>query len=186
MNKSLILQALTRLGNLALKQDMEIELSIYGGVAMMLAFNRRSITKDVDAIFHPVQAIQKVANQVAEELDLPEDWLNDDVKQFLAPKGSLRALPQEFPGLKITVPTASYLLAMKALASRRALPGYAGDAEDLRFLIRKMDIRSLAEIQEHIDRYYPDDVLTPHARALLSQLIKETWPTDTQPDVLKP
>ena len=43
--------------------------------------------------------------------------------------------------LRITRPSASYLLAMKCLAGRASMPGFAGDLEDIRFLIRKMGIR---------------------------------------------
>lgn len=140
---------------------------------MMLAFERRAVTKDVDAIFHPADEIKPLIQQVAEEQSLPEGWLNDDVRQFLAPKGETRDLPIDLPGIKVTVPTASYLLAMKALASRRALPGYEGDEADLRYLIQKMSIHSVQEVQGHIDRYYPDDVLSDQAEALISRIIEE-------------
>lgn len=173
MTKAQIFKALKRLGVLARQNDIELEMSIYGGCAMILAFDRRQITRDVDAIFHPIEAIRSLVKQVAEELSLPDNWLNDDVRQFLAPKESMRALPIEFDGIKITVPTASYLLAMKALAGRRALPGYKGDEEDLRFLIQKMGIRSVEEVQQHINRYYPDDAPSDSATALIAQIIRE-------------
>ena len=86
---------------------------------------------------------------------------------------SIRELPIELPGIQITVPTAGYLLAMKALACRRALPGYKGDEEDLRFLIRKLEISSFHQIQEWIDKYYPDDVPGKQDQAFLEQLIRE-------------
>lgn len=140
---------------------------------MMLAFDRKAITRDVDAIFHPADTVRPLITQVAKEMKLPEEWLNDDVRQFLAPRSSMRDLPLDLPGLKVTAPTASYLLAMKALAGRRALPGYAGDEDDLRFLIRKMKIQSIAEVQTHIDRYYPDDVPSDSAKAMIAQIIKE-------------
>lgn len=168
-----ILLALRRLGELAREKKIELELSIYGGCAMMLAFDRRAVTRDVDAIFHPRDTVAPLIAQVAEERKLPEEWLNDDVRQFLAPKGSMRDLPLDLPGIKITTPTASYLLAMKALAGRRALPGYEGDEADLRFLIRKMGITDIEEVQRHIDRYYPDDVPSESARAMIAQIIKE-------------
>jgi len=62
---------------------------------------------------------------------------------------------------------------MKALACRKALPGYEGDIADLRFLLRKMAIASVSEVQEHIDRYYPDDVIRAEDEALISELIEE-------------
>lgn len=140
---------------------------------MLLAFDRRAITRDVDAIFHPIKETKPLIAQVAKELNLPSEWLNDDVRQFLAPVGAMRELPIDLPGIKVTAPTASYLLAMKALAGRRALPGYEGDEADLRYLIRKMKIQSVEEVQAHIDRYYPDDCPSEASRAMLAQIIKE-------------
>ncbi|MGJ8652594.1 MAG: hypothetical protein ACSHX8_04930 [Opitutaceae bacterium] len=173
IGKEQILSALRRLGQLAQEEHIELELSIYGGCAMMLAFDRRMVTRDVDAIFHPSNSVRPLIAQVAEEMQLPEEWLNDDVRQFLAPEGAMRELPLDLPGIKVTTPTASYLLAMKALAGRRALPGYEGDEADLRYLIAKMKIQSFEEVQAHIDRYYPDDVPSEPARALITQIIQE-------------
>lgn len=173
LGRAEILRALRRLGELAREKEIELELSIYGGCAMILAFERRAITRDVDAIFHPRDAIAPLIAQVARERGLPKEWLNDDVRQFLAPKEAMRDLPLDLPGIKITSPPASYLLAMKALAGRRALPGYEGDEADLRFLIRKMAITEIDEVQMHIDRYYPDDVPSDSARAMIAQIIKE-------------
>ena len=62
---------------------------------------------------------------------------------------------------------------MKALACRRALPGYKGDEEDLRFLIRKLEIGKIEEIQAWIDKYYPDDLPSKANQAFLKNLIKE-------------
>lgn len=140
---------------------------------MMLAYDRKRITRDVDAVIQPVSKIQPLVRMVAEEQGLPEDWINDEVKQFLGTRQSLRELPIELPGLQITVPTAGYLLAMKAMACRRALPGYKGDEEDLRFLIRKLEIGKIEEIQAWIDKYYPDDVPSKANQAFLGNLIKE-------------
>lgn len=59
----------------------------------------------------------------------------------------------------------------------RQMPGYEGDIGDLRFLINKMDIDSVDEIQAHIDKYYPDDVITPEHRILLESLVQERDPS---------
>ena len=117
--------------------------------------------------------MQPLIKQVAEEQGLSVDWLNDDVRQFLSTQESKRTLPIELPGLQVTIPTAGYLLAMKALACRRALPGYKGDETDLRFLIRKLGISTFDEIQDWIDKFYPDDVPPAGDRAFLEQLIRE-------------
>ena len=102
--------------------------------------------------------------------------MNRDVAQFTSPKGETKrrlAEIEEETGLIVHVPTAEYLLAMKALACRRPIGAYQGDLEDLRFLIEKLEIRSVQEIQEIVDAFYPDDVIPEADRALLQSLIRE-------------
>jgi len=140
---------------------------------MMLVYDARLMTKDVDAIIHPSREGLQLAEKVGLELGLPSQWLNNQVRMFVAPSEQLREIPWEGPGIKLTAPTAGYLLAMKALACRDPLPGYAGDLDDLRFLIRKMQIGSVDEIQAHIDKYYPDDIVRPDRQALLAALVEE-------------
>lgn len=176
MKKSTILEALQRLGELAQAQGIRLEISIYGGAAFLLAYNSREATKDIDALFHPKEAGERLIAQVARELKLPDDWLNTDVGQFISPKIEAKRHLAEIEastGLIIQVPTAEYLLAMKALACRRPIGAYRGDVDDLSFLIRKLKIQSIGQIQKAIDRFYPDDALPANHKALLQSLIKE-------------
>lgn len=176
MNKSKILRALERLGALAQAEGIRLEVSIYGGAAFLLAYNSRDATKDIDAIFHPKEAGERLVGQVARELELPDDWLNSDVSQFISPKVEVKrrlADIEALTGLIVHVPSAQYLLAMKALACRRPIGSYRGDVDDLSFLIHKLDIQSLETIQQAIDRFYPDDVLLPHHQTLLQSLIDQ-------------
>jgi len=139
----------------------------------MLAYENRTATRDVDASINPKEAGLRLAKQVAQELDLEEKWLNDEVWRFFAPVGARRKLPLDIAGLKLYAATASYLLAMKALACRRPGPSRRGDLHDLKFLIRKMEIHSLADIQQHIDRFYPDDLPTEKQKEMLKNIIEE-------------
>jgi hypothetical protein len=175
MNSATIIKALERLGELAVGQGLQLECCIYGGALMMLAYDARAATKDVDAILRPREPALQLAKQVAEEMNLSENWLNDQVRTFLAPAERLRKLPIDVPGLILTAPTAGYLLAMKALACRTTLPGFESDLDDLRFLIRKMNIHSVEAIQHTIDEYYPDDVIPAAQQETLKELITEVW-----------
>lgn len=144
---------------------------------MLLAYNSRMATKDIDALLKPREEGERLASLVAGEMDLPDNWLNQDVVQFVSPTGEQKRRLMKIEaetGLIVHVPTARYLLAMKALACRRPIGAYQGDMEDLRFLIKKMEIRSVEQIQEIVDAFYPDDVLPEHDRELLQSLIKET------------
>lgn len=60
------------------------EIIVVGGAALVLLFGAREATKDVDAYFLSPKASQMrtaIAN-VGNELDLPEDWMNDAAKGF--------------------------------------------------------------------------------------------------------
>lgn len=169
LSRTKLTQALRRLGALAHTQRVTLELSLYGGAVFTLVYGSRESTKDVDAVVRPEGLGQRLAAQVATELGLPEDWLNDDVRQFLAEKEAKRRLPaDEFgPGLRIAVPTASYLLAMKLRACRPPLPGYAGDYGDIQFLVKKMGITTVDEAELLHAKFFPHDPLTAAAREVV-------------------
>jgi hypothetical protein len=63
LSKTNLLQALERLGEIAEENETVIELCIYGGAAMMLAYDRRAITRDVDSLFHPRKQVEAWAAQ---------------------------------------------------------------------------------------------------------------------------
>ncbi len=105
---------------------------------------------------------------------MPADWLNEDVGQFVSVHDRDGMLPLEhvsIAGVLIKRPSASYLLAMKVMACRTPLPGYSGDVADIAFLCRKMEIRTIAEIEKHLERFYPHEVLTERARAVLAGIL---------------
>jgi predicted nucleotidyltransferase len=173
ISRELIMRALRRLGELALAEGLLLEICLYGGTAMMLAYDNRETTQDVDATINPKEAGLRLAKGVAQELNLEEDWLNDEVWRFFAPVGARRLLPIDIPGLKLYVATANYLLAMKALACREPGPSRRGDLHDLKFLIRKMEIKSLEDIQRRIDQFFPDDIPTEKAQKHIRKIIEE-------------
>lgn len=130
-------------------------------------------TKDVDAVVRQSEIAKVLADRVARELALPDDWLNDDVKQFLAEREAKRELPRsDFgEGLRVSVPTAAYLFAMKLRACRPPLPGYAGDQGDIRFLVEKMQIGSVEAAEAIHDRFFPHDVLSDAAKEVVKAAI---------------
>jgi hypothetical protein len=182
LTRERVVEALHLLGQKAADANVELEMCVYGGSAMMLAYMSRKTTKDLDAIVRPSDIALGLARDVAKELGLDESWLNDDVKRFVSDLGTFAPLQiAELEGaakqhLKITRASASYLLAMKCLACRSALPGYAGDIEDIRFLISKMGIRTLEQIDEHIARFYPHEALTLESRRVIAQLLPQPDP----------
>jgi hypothetical protein len=178
LNRAQITQALRRLGDLALEQSITLEVSLYGGAVFTLVYGSRDVTKDVDAVVRQSEIAQQLALKVAKELSLPDDWLNDNVKQFLAENEAKRQLNQaDFgKGLSVSVPTAKYLLAMKLRACRPPLPGYPGDYGDIRFLVRKMNIASVEDAETIHDKFFPHDVLSDTAKEVVRDAIQSPQP----------
>ena len=80
-------QAFERLGEMAATENKVVEISVYGGSALVLSLNFRVATRDVDAIFESDRAfIRRAAEQIADEFGRHPDWINDGVKGFLSEK----------------------------------------------------------------------------------------------------
>lgn len=174
LSRAQITRALRRLGELAHEQKVTLEVSLYGGAVFTLVYGSRDATKDVDAVVRQSEIAKKLALRVAQELNLPEDWLNDQVKQFLAEKEAKRQLTEaDFgEGLRVSVPTAAYLLAMKLRACRPPLPGYPGDYGDIRFLVQKMGIPSVEAAEAIHDKFFPHDALSDTAKEVIRGAIQ--------------
>jgi hypothetical protein len=139
------------------RRGVKGELCLFGGSVMVLAFAARVSTKDVDAIFQPTREIRESANKVGAEFGFPDNWLNDAAKGFVSARHEVvdGNLPQ-FSNLRLTMPTAEYLLAMKCLASRiGAVETDADDVNDIIFLIRHLKLKNAAEVMELAASYYP-------------------------------
>lgn len=174
-----ILYLLRRLSSLAKAEGVTLEVAFFGGSCLLLAYEYqdRQLTKDIDAIIRPEEAASSLIHKIAEEEDLPEDWMDSGVRQFLSPVGAtyVSKLPElrNLPNLKISFPTADYLIAMKIRASVRFRFGYEGDLTDLRFLARKTGLRSLEEAQASLDRFFDDDVIPERAAQALEEVFDE-------------
>ena len=175
MTREQILAALRALSEELRKQDVTGEICLFGGTVMVLAFNARVATKDVDALFRPTQTIREVARLVAEDLHLPESWLNDGVKGYISTRHETMAgsLPQ-FPHLRLTMPVPEYLLAMKCMAARiGAGANEPSDVADITFLIRHLKLRSAQEVLDLVAQYYPASRIPVKTQYLVEGLFEE-------------
>jgi len=176
MTKAEIETALNRISELAAAEGVRLEMTLYGGAVMLLAYDARDVTKDVDAIVHPSEVGRRLVAKVAVERGLSEDWLNDNVRLFVSAKEAKNELPLpnvSRAGLHITRPTAKYLLAMKVMASRKPLPGYAGDFQDIETLLRVTKIKSVEAIERVVDAFFPDTVLPEPTRLALIETLEK-------------
>lgn len=149
-------------------QDAEGEVYVVGGAVMCLAFNARHATRDVDAFFKPARLIREAAARVAAKAHVPETWLNEAVKAFLSPRGAFDNY-LELSHLRVFVAQPAYLLAMKCAAMR--LGEEFHDVDDVRYLLRFLNITTVAEAMRLVTAYFDEAQLQPKTRLALEELL---------------
>lgn len=175
LSREAILDAFQKMSDELARKGTTGELCLFGGTVMVLAFSARPSTKDVDAIFQPVQTIREIAKTVAELRGFSENWLNDAAKGFISARHETTAgnLPQ-FPNLRLTMPTPEYLLAMKCMASRiGAIEADPDDVKDIIFLIRHLKLKSPEAVMELVTAYYPPNRVPIKSQYLVESLFAE-------------
>jgi hypothetical protein len=128
----------------------------------------RRATRDIDAVFQPHGVVVEEAWAVADELGWPRWWLNEQASAYVAPGGDPSA-PRVFdhPGLRVPDASPEHLLAMKVLAARRR------DADDIRFLVKYLNLASAEEALRLCAEIFPDEEVPQRARLVLEDAFGE-------------
>jgi hypothetical protein len=142
LSKPQIIALLQRLGELAVERRTEIELLLLGGAAMVLEYEHRLSTRDVDVLIVSPQEtaiVRELVKQVATESVIPEDWLNDAAKAYVQGWSKGQTV-FEAVGIVVKTPSPVQLLAMKLCAwrddvdigdARRLLSELTGSREEI-------------------------------------------------------
>lgn len=141
------------------------EIVVAGGAALVLLFNARQTTKDVDAyILRPEAShVRDAVRAVASALELPDDWLNDGAKGYFVGVSSGEVL-YESGALVVRAVSTAQLLAMKLAAWRDAI-----DRADARLLLMQMK-GSAEEIWATVAPFVP-----PHEIDKASYAFDDLW-----------
>jgi hypothetical protein len=178
-DRQTIEKAFERLGELAVAAGKIVEISVYGGSALVLTLKHRPATRDVDAVFEADRTfIRRSAETVAAEFGWRGDWINDSVKGFLSradaepgAKALFRTYPMSGPeGLRVLVASPVYLFAMKCLAMRIGDATERGDIDDIRRLGALLGVASADQAIALVSRFYPPDRLPPKTRFGLEEM----------------
>jgi len=168
LTKEELLRCLSRLGEELNEAGLTGELLLTGGAAMCLVHSARDMTKDIDALYEPKDNINKLAAKIAAEENLPEDWLNDSVKGFVGDNAEIEDFTM-LKGLRITTVSTEYLLAMKLMSARFGERDY----DDIRFLVKKLDIQTAEQADKILLKYYPPERILPKTGFLIEEIIRE-------------
>ena len=132
--------------------DIEGELFLVGGAVMCLAYPARPSTQDVDGVFRPARQIREASARVALRARVSPTWLNDGVKEFLSEHGDFTPF-LALDHLRVMLAQPAYLLSMKCLSFRIGAEFH--DEDDVRYLLRHLNVESYEMALEIIKRYYP-------------------------------
>ena len=170
LTKSDIVRLFERLDQELAGMGTKGELYLVGGAVMCLVFEARESTKDLDAFFKPVRVVRKAAARMAADLGLDDHWLNDAVKGYLSTNADFNDY-LELPNLRVLTASPEYLLAMKCLAMR--LGEEFQDEQDVRFLLRYLNITRYEAAVEVVARYYPIERVPQKTLYALEEILGE-------------
>ena len=97
--------------------------------------------------------------------------LNEQASTYVAPNGDPTA-PRVFdhPGIRVAAASPEHPLAMKVLAARRR------DSDDIRFLIRRLDLASEDEVLAVCAEVFPEEPIPERARLILEDALEAQVP----------
>jgi hypothetical protein len=147
---------------------MRGEIGVFGGAVMCIGLNAREMTHDIDAVFNPTKEMRQLIQEVAEENNLPKDWLNDGVKGFTSSNNDMFLFSQ-LSNLDIYMTRPKYLFAMKCLSCRM---NNENELNDIKFLIKYLGITTVEQALSIIGEYYPSNQIKPKTQYMLMEIFQ--------------
>lgn len=158
-----------RLNDELARRSITGEVYVVGGAVMCIVFDACASTRNIDAFFRPAGEVRAAAQAVATAAGLPGDWLNDAVKAYLSDHEDFLSY-LELTNLRVLTASPEYLLAMKCLALRLG-EGFH-DEDDVRFLLRFLNLTDYRKALEVVTRYYPRERFPQKTLYALEELLE--------------
>lgn len=171
LHKDEIVRLLGSLNDELAQDGVTGELYLVGGAVMCLVFDARRATNDLDGFFKPVRVVRAAVKRIADNPDIPDNWLNDAVKGYLSSKGNFQDY-LELSNLRVMTATPEYLLAMKCLALRIGAEFH--DEADVRFLLRYLNITEYRTALDIVCRYYPLEQFPQKTLYALEEMLEDS------------
>jgi len=153
MDKDRLLEIFTYLNERLKENQLQLEITIYGGSIMTMVYDNRPATKDIDCVFSEtnLKILDNILKLIKFTFNLSNDWINQEIKEPL--KHLLKEDKETYKvysNLKILKPKAEQLLAMKVLAAR---PEPAKDFADAYILCKDLNITTKTELLDIVSDY---------------------------------
>ncbi len=150
-----LLDAFGRLGDKLRQRGVVGEVHVVGGAVMVLEHAARDGTHDVDCgEVAPHGEVMRASFAVAQELNLPRGWLNQQASIYVPADAPWRqSAIFDHPNLRL------YAIAPEALLAMKVQAGRASDVADIRFLLRLLNLQDRSEALELVAGIFPESPL---------------------------
>jgi len=154
------------------------EIILVGGAAVVLSYNFRDSSGDIDALYQENAQIAECVDRVAEKLGFPT-WMNDDFKLTSSYSTHLREYSEHYRtygngALEIRIIRGAFLIAMKLIAAR----SYKNDLSDVVGILQECADSGIPITKQQIldavtKLYGPECRIPPNGQNLLDKLYGE-------------
>ena len=168
LNRDEMESALAELADRLNARNVKAKIYLVGGAVMVLAFDARFSTGDIDGAMYPTDDVLAVAAEIGERRGLGAEWLNNSASQFIPAFKEPNWKPIFKSGnVEIVAADERSMLAMKMRAGRGAR-----DRPDTNFLVKRCGVTSVAEALDLYEEYFPEDPLPDRTIPLLDEAIE--------------
>lgn len=155
MGKEKLLDIFDYLNERLKENQLELEITVYGGSIMTMVYDNRPATKDIYCVFSETnfKLLDNILKLTQFTFNLPDDWINEEIKEplkFLVKED--KETYKKYSNLKILKPKAEQLLAMKILAAR---PEPSKDFVDAYILCKDLKVTTKENLLDIIGDYIP-------------------------------
>ena len=159
-------------------KEMKAEIILIGGASILINFDFRESTYDMDAVIFASSAMKDAINHVGDRFNLPNGWLNSDFMKTSSYTPRIRQYSKYYRSfsnvLTVRTVTDEYLVAMKLMSGRQ----YKYDLSDIIGVLRDfekagnpltLDIIKKATV----DLYDSYDNLPDNSRLFIEKVIND-------------
>lgn len=155
--------------HIAKKHAIELELIVIGGASILLNYDFRAATYDVDAIMLNSDVLKNAIKQVADEYHLEPTWLNTDIERTSSFSVKLSEHAQFYKSylglIEVRTIKDEYLIAMKL----KALRDYKYDLSDVVGILYECQQRNVGMNRAKVERAVMD------LYGSLTKITQEAW-----------
>jgi len=166
MNATAMKRYLAEVGAILASRRLHGKIVMAGSGVVAATLSSSRMSRDIDARFdNNGEAIRLAVAEVARKHGLAPNWLNDQVKVFVAPNAPTEPL-WDFPGLTVRRVSFEYLFYMKAWA------GDPSDFEDMKLISRKLGLKDEEQALHIIERFSPSGGLPGNIQLMVEGLFQ--------------